>query len=56
MRQMKICTCGNHCCHERQKFEIIHSENESGYTFMFERWTCAECDAWIGDKLIKRAS
>ena len=52
---MLKCHCGSeHCCHEMQKTEIKEGKNEYGYEFSFRRTTCADCQEFLGDKLLEK--
>lgn len=54
MIQMKICLCGNHCCHNGEvKKQRIYDKNELGNSYSFVRRTCGECGQWLGDKIVK---
>ncbi len=51
---MATCDCGHtHCCHKERKIEIIQDKNEFGFLFKFERTTCQDCPAFLGDKKIE---
>lgn len=56
MHQIKICVCGNHCCHagaKKNKKTKIRMKNELGHSSSFIRHACGECGQWLGDKIVE---
>lgn len=50
----RVCNCPTHCCHVNVAKTVIRQEVSANHAAcVFERATCVDCGAFIGDKIVE---